>query len=138
MDSGFVVTPEDLKEEATAEMIVRYDIAYAVSVLSGYLMNPNREVIDSARLVVRYLLKTKDFKIVWSTEEGEISDDRINRMWDAVDASFASDPITRRSHPGFLIFNNRGCISWKSGLQKLVTLSSCESEFVGLCSAVVG
>ena len=153
MDSGFVVTPEDLKEEATADMVseyrsligslgfaattVRYDIAYAVSVLSRYLMNPNRKVIDAAKRVVRYLLKTKDFKIVWSTEEGEISADRINRMWGAVDASFASDPITRRSHSGFLIFNNGGCISWKSGLQKLVTLSSCESEFVGLCSAVV-
>ena len=153
MDSGFVVTPEDLKEEATAEMMseyrsligslgfaattVRYDIAYAVSVLSRYLMNPNRKVIDAAKRVVRYLLKTKDFKIVWSTEEGEISSDRVNKMWGAVDASFASDLVTRRSHSGFLIFNNGGCISWKSGLQKLVTLSSCESEFVGLCSAVV-
>ena len=153
MDAAFVVTPEDLKEEPTEEMMteyrsligsigfaattVRYDIAYAVSTLSRYLMKPNSKVIEAAKRVVRYLLKTKDFCITWSTEEGDIDPERINRIWGAVDASFASDPITRRSHSGFLIFNNGGCISWKSGLQKMVTLSSCESEFVGLCGAVV-
>jgi len=153
MDDGFVITPEDLKTEPTEEMLseyrsligsigfaattVRYDIAYAVSILSRHLMRPNQKVIDAAKRVIRYLMKTRDFKITWSTEESEIAPDRVNRMWGAVDASFAADPITRRSHSGFLIFNNGGCISWKSGLQKMVTLSSCESEFVGLCSAVV-
>ena len=153
MDSGFVITPEDLKEEPTPEMLtefrsligsigfaattVRYDVAYAVSVLSRYLMRPNQKVIEAAKRVIRYLLKTRDFKITWSTEEGDIAANRIDRMWGAVDASFAADPITRRSHSGFIIFNNGGPISWKSGLQKMVTLSSCESEFVGLCGAVV-
>ena len=28
-------------------------------------------------------------------------------------------------------------MSWKSGLQKMVTLSSCESEFVALCSVIL-
>ena len=127
-----------VKEEPTEEMMteyrsligsigfaattVRYDIAYAVSTLSRYLMKPNSKVIEAAKRVVRYLLKTKDFCITWSTEEGDIDPERINRIWGAVDASFASDPITRRSHSGFLIFNNGGCISWKSGLQKMVCL----------------
>ena len=153
MDAGFVVTPEDLEEKATPEMLteyrsligsigfaattVRYDIAYAVSVLSRYIMRPNAKVIEAAKRVIRYLLKTRDFKITWSTQKGDIAPERINRIWGAVDASFASDPVTRRSHSGFLIFNNGGAISWKSGLQKMVTLSSCESEYVGLCGAVV-
>jgi len=50
------------------------------------------------------------------------------------DASCASDVITRRSHGGYMLFSNGGCDSWKSGLQKTVTMSSCESEFVALCS----
>ena len=33
-----------------------------------------------------------------------------------------------------MLFSNGGCDSWKSGLQKTVTMSSCESEFVALCS----
>ena len=153
MHQGFVITPEDLAEEVSEEdkslyrsligsigfaaTTVRYDIAYAVSTLSRYLMNPNKKVIEAAKRVVRYLLGTKDFKITWSVNPDDIDSDRVDKIWGAVDASFASDPITRRSHSGFLIFNNGGCISWKSGLQKLVTLSSCESEYVGLCSAVV-
>lgn len=36
-----------------------------------------------------------------------------------------------------MLFLNGGCVSWKSGLQKMVTLSSCESEFVALCSAIL-
>ena len=38
-----------------------------------------------------------------------------------------SDGKTRRSHGGYILFLNGGCVSWKIGLQKIVTLSSCES-----------
>lgn len=31
---------------------------------------------------------------------------------------------------------NNGAVSWKSGLQSIVTLSSCEAEYVALCSEV--
>jgi hypothetical protein len=31
---------------------------------------------------------------------------------------------------------NNGAVSWKSGLQSIVTLSSCEVEYVALCSEV--
>ena len=96
-----------------------------------------RCVIAAAERVIRYLIKTKDFKITWSTDEEKIDEDKVNRIWGAVDASFASDPITRRSHGGFIVFNNGGAISWKSGLQKMVTLSSCESEYVALCAATM-
>jgi hypothetical protein len=54
----------------------------------------------------------------------------------AVDASFAADAMTRRSHGGYINFINSGPVSWKSGLQPIVTLSSCESEYVALCAEV--
>ena len=38
---------------------------------------------------------------------------------------------------GICFFLNGGCISWKSGLQKMMTLNSCESQFVALCSAIL-
>ena len=63
--------------------------------------------------------------------------DKKNKLWGAADASYASDVITRRSHGGYMLFLNGGCVSWKSDLQKMVTLSSCESEFVALCSAIL-
>lgn len=35
------------------------------------------------------------------------------------------------------MFMNGGAISWKSGLQPLVTMSSCEAEFVSLCNLIL-
>ena len=153
MDAGFNITPEDVLEEPTEEMrqefrsligsigfasiAVRWDIAYSVSVLSRYLMKPNKKVIEAAKRVVQYLVATRDFYIRWTTDENVIPKEMLNVLWGAVDASYASDVITRRSHGGFLVFMNGGVVSWKSGLQKMVTLSSCESEFVALCSAVL-
>ena len=153
MSDGFVILPEDLSEEPTeameaefrsligslsfAAITVRWDIAYAVSVLSRYLMKPNKKVIGEARRVVKYLMGTRDFKITWSTSPGKLKREEVNRLWACADASFAADVITRRSHGGYIVFLNGGPISWKSGLQKLVTLSTCESEFVTLCSAIL-
>ena len=76
-------------------------------------------------------------KIRWTAEEDKVPADKRNKLWGAADASYASDVITLRSHGGYMLFLNGGCVSWKSGLQKMVTLSSCESEFVALCSAIL-
>ena len=46
------------------------------------------------------------------------------------------DAMTGKSHGGFINFVNNGALSWKSGLQSIVTLSSCEAEYVMLRSAV--
>jgi hypothetical protein len=157
MDAGFAVMPEDLREEHSAEemaametefrsmigslafasVTIRWDIAYSVSVLSRYLMKPNRKVIAAARRVIQYLMTMRDLKIRWTSEEDKVPTDKRNKLWGAADASYASDVITRRSHGGYMLFLNGGCVSWKSGLQKMVTLSSCESEFVALCSAIL-
>jgi hypothetical protein len=157
MDAGFAVMPEDLREEHSAEemaametefrsmigslafasVTIRWDIAYSVSVLSRYLMKPNRKVIAAARRVIQYLMTMRDLKIRWTSEEDKVPADKRNKLWGAADASYASDVITRRSHGGYMLFLNGGCVSWKSGLQKMVTLSSCESEFVALCSAIL-
>ena len=153
MDAGFMITPEDIREDPTPEMeaefrsligsiafasiTVRWDVAYSVSVLSRYLMRPNKKVIAEAKRVIRYLKSTRDFKIRWTTEPEFVPAELKNVLWSAVDASYAADVITRRSHGGYLVYLNGGCVSWKSGLQKMVTLSSCESEFVALCSVIL-
>ena len=49
-----------------------------------------------------------------------------------VDTGFATDTDTRRSVTGYLIYFCDALIAWKSRLQKNVTLSSKEGEYVGL------
>ena len=46
------------------------------------------------------------------------------------------DNMTRRSHADYLNFMNHSAVSWKNGQQLIVTLSSCEAEYLGLCAAV--
>jgi hypothetical protein len=47
------------------------------------------------------------------------------------------DPITRRSHAGFVTFNNHWLISWRSKLHSLVTLSSAEAEYTALTDDMI-
>jgi len=48
------------------------------------------------------------------------------------DADYAEDKETRKSTTGYIFLNGNSPISWKSQLQKCVTLSTVEAEFVSL------
>ena len=157
MEPGFMVHESDLEEldkmdRATREKLeeelrsivgsvgyattaLRYDAAYAVSVLSRYLTKPCKKVMDAARRVVAWMYQTKDFELTWSTESVEDEGDH-HRLYASADSSFAMDVMTRRSHGGYICFLNGGPVAWKSGLQQIVTLSSCEAEYVAVCAAV--
>jgi len=50
------------------------------------------------------------------------------RGW--VDADWAGDTDTRRSHTAYILMMNGGPISWKSRRQDNVSLSTSEAEFV--------
>lgn len=152
MEPGFVLTAEDFIEEPTEAMItemrsligsigycataVRFDISHAVSVLSRHLARPCHKALDAAKRIIKYLAWTRDFAIQWTSSEEEERQGSANTVIGAVDASFAMDTMTRKSHGGFINFVNNGAVSWKSGLQSIVTLSSCEAEYVALCSEV--
>ena len=57
---------------------------------------------------------------------------RLFRLKGVVDTGFATDVDTRRSVTGYLIYFCDALIAWKSILQKNVTLSSTEGEYVRL------
>ncbi len=97
------------------------------------LVKPCNKVVLAAKRVIKYLRCTRDMTIIWSAQ----SDSTVNwKLTGSVDASFANCQMTRRSHGGWINFLKRGPVSWKSGLQPIVTLSSCESEYVVLSMEV--
>jgi hypothetical protein len=53
-----------------------------------------------------------------------------NTLWGWVDADWAGDTATRRSHTGYVLMLNGGAISWKSRRQDNVSLSTSEAEYV--------
>jgi hypothetical protein len=115
---------------------VRFDISHAGSVLRRHLARPCTKVIEAAKRIIKYLAGTRDFAVKWTSSALEEEQGSANVIRGAVDASFAMDAMTRKSHGGFITFVNNGAVSWKNGLQSIVTLSSCETEYVALCSEV--
>lgn len=58
---------------------------------------------------------------------------RVNEITAFADANWAEDRTDRKSNSGPLTSLNGGVISWCCRKQDLVTLSSCEAEYVALC-----
>jgi hypothetical protein len=152
MDAGFEIIESDFDIPPTEEMIslyrsligsigyaattVRFDVSYGLSVLSRFLAKPNDKLINAAKRIIKYLVKTKELGIVWKVTPEDRKAGFADVIFGAVDASFAMDPITRRSHAGFVTFNNHGLVSWRSKLQAIVTLSSAEAEYVALADMI--
>ena len=57
----------------------------------------------------------------------------VTQQW--VDADWAGDTNTRRSHTGYILMMYGGPISWKSRRQDNVSLSTSEAEFVAASQA---
>ena len=98
-------------------------------------MSPGQKHIDAAEYCLKYLAGTENLCIHYGrTKDGKIEDRQLNRLWGWVDADFAADLDTRRSHTGYVIMMKGGTISWKS-LKKSVSLSTAESEWYATSEA---
>jgi hypothetical protein len=104
----------------------RPDIAFSVGILARHMSNPTKHDYDLSKRVMRYLNGTREMKLTYN---------KIERIAGFSDASFADDKIDRTSTSGYVFMMNGGAISWRSGKQKTVTLSSMESEYVALNDA---
>ncbi|UYV75824.1 hypothetical protein LAZ67_13001446 [Cordylochernes scorpioides] len=106
----------------------RPDIAYAVGILSRYCDNYTREHWEAGKRVLRYLKSTKDFGITYRyTGKPLIA---------FSDASWASDIVDRKGVSGHLIILAGAPIIWRSTKQTVTALSTMESEYIALSSAV--
>ena len=97
------------------------DIAFSVSLLAQYMENPGRTHWEAVKQIFRYLLGTKDCKLVYGgTNNG------LEGYTDA-DGSLQEH---QHAISGYVFFMNGGAISWSSKKQTLVTLSTAESEYI--------
>ena len=82
--------------------------------------------MHAAEHVLSYLHGTWNQMIQYSRDSHE----NLNVLWGWVDADWAGDTDTRRSHTGYILMMNAGPISEKSQRQNIVSLSTSEAEFV--------
>jgi hypothetical protein len=102
-----------------AATLSRPDISYAISVLARYLRKPTDEHMNAAKRVLCYLKGTSKHGLAFT---GTVADD-LN-LQGFTDASWGDDIDSRKSTGGYLYKLCGGPISWKSGRQSIVTLSS--------------
>ena len=104
----------------------RPDIATAVSCCGKFAQNPGEQHWNALLLILRYLQGTRFLTLTL----GGIFDEFVLSTF--CDSDWASDQDNRRSRSGYIILMNGSPIHWSSKLQKSVSLSSTEAEYICL------
>lgn len=103
----------------------RPDIAFAVTKMAQFSVNPSQEHFDKALYICRYLAGTQNYALVFKGNSNE-------GLYAHTDSDWGSDPNTRKSQTGFFFKLADASISWKSHAQKTIALSSTEAEYMAL------
>ena len=107
----------------------RPDILYAVGLVSRYMENPITTHFKAAKRILRYIKGTIDFGLFYS-----ISNDF--KLVGYSDSDWGGDTDDRKSTSGFAFFMGNTAFTWMSRKQPIVTLSTCEAEYVAATSCV--
>ena len=113
---------------------VRYDISYAVTLLSRYSSKHNKNLWYHLKGILRYLNNQK--LVLFYKFNSNKKKDRTGNIHVFSDASYGDDETSKRSTIGNIVLWNEYIISWNSGKTKCVTLSTCESEFMSASEAI--
>ncbi|XP_050150594.1 uncharacterized mitochondrial protein AtMg00810-like [Malus sylvestris] len=107
----------------------RPDILYAVGLVSRYMENPTTTHLKTAKRILRYLKGTVNFGLFYSSSDNY-------KLVGYSDSDWAGDFDDRKSTTGFVFFMGDTAFTWMSKKQPIVTLSTCEAEYVAATSCV--
>ena len=110
-----------------AMMCIRPDIAHAVGVVSRFMSRPRKQHWEAVKWILRYLKGLLDICLYFTGAS--------LKLQGYVDADFAGDIDSRKSTTKFVFTLGGTVISWVSNLQKIVTLSTTEAEYVAASEA---
>ncbi|KAJ9567521.1 hypothetical protein OSB04_003487 [Centaurea solstitialis] len=111
-----------------AMICTRPDLAYAVSMVSGYMANPGKEHWKAVQWIFRYLKGTANLCLHFGRNSSGVLG--------YTDSDYGKDVDNRRSITRY-VFTLDGCaISWRAHLQPTVALSTTEAEYMAVSEAV--
>ncbi|KAK4704691.1 hypothetical protein P7C70_g1518, partial [Phenoliferia sp. Uapishka_3] len=111
----------------------RPDIAFAVSVVGRYSASPGVAHWTAVKRIFRYLAGTPFYGLIYRKVDGETVG-----LFDAFsDADHAGDHDSRKSTSGFVVRMAGAAISWLARLQKSVSISTTEAEYMGLSACAM-
>lgn len=128
--------PVDVTEFRSTVGSLRYlvhtcpDITFAVSYVSQFMEKPTMEHQAAVKHVLRYIAGMLRFGC-WFPKRTEEA-----HLIGFSDSDHGGNQDDRKSTSGAFLFLGSSPISWQSQKQKIVTLSSCEAEYVAGTSAV--
>jgi hypothetical protein len=108
----------------------RPDISYAVGLLARFMQEPRELHWRCVKRVLKYLNATQDYNLVFT----KCKTSEIN-LTGFTDSDYAGCIEDRKSTSGYIFKYGECVVSWKSFKQKTVSLSSTESEYIGLVAA---
>ncbi|XP_031272259.1 secreted RxLR effector protein 161-like [Pistacia vera] len=100
----------------------RPDIAYAISITSGYQFDLGEEHWVAVKNILKYLRRTKDLILTYLSFELKIDG--------YIYSNFKSNVNDRKSTSGFIFLCNRGAASWKSSKQATTIDSTTEAKYI--------
>ncbi|XP_070034405.1 uncharacterized mitochondrial protein AtMg00810-like [Nicotiana tomentosiformis] len=106
---------------------IRSDILFAVVVVRRFMEAPTSTHLKVTRRILRYLKGTIDIGLFYS------SSNDFNLMG-FCGSDYVRDIDDRKSTTGFVFFLGDSVISWSSKKQSIVTLSTCEAEYIAATS----
>ncbi|RVW99370.1 Retrovirus-related Pol polyprotein from transposon TNT 1-94 [Vitis vinifera] len=105
----------------------RPDIAHVVRVVSRFMSRPGKQHWEAVKWILRYLKGSLDTCLCFIGAS--------LKLQGYVDPDFVGDIDNRKSTTGFVFTLGGTSISWALNLQKIVTLSTIEAEYVATIEA---
>ena len=105
----------------------RPDIAYVVGVVSRFMSNPGEAHWAAVKWILRYLRGTSKLCLCFG------NGDYVLQGY--TDADYAGDRNSRKFPLGYLVTFAGGAVSWQSRLQKCISLSKTEAEYIAAAEA---
>jgi hypothetical protein len=111
------------------------DLSFSVGYVSRFMEEPHEEHLAAVKHILRYISGTKTHGVFYPRKK-----EGGTRLLGYTDSDLVGDLNSRRSTSGVLFFLNDSPVSWQSVKQRVVTLSSCEVEYIaaatGACQGV--
>ncbi|XP_039851422.1 secreted RxLR effector protein 161-like [Panicum virgatum] len=106
------------------------DIGFAVGYVSRFMAEPREVHLAAVKHLLRYVAGTCGYELVYPRRNTEALE-----LIGFSDSDMAGDVDGRQSTTGMLFFLGACPISWQSMNQKVVTLSTCEAEYIAAATA---
>jgi len=107
----------------------RPDIAFAVTQMAKFTSNPSDEHLNQAMYILRYLVGTRDYALVFDGN----SDEGLHTFCNSSYGDDCSEPDRmRRLTQGYFFKLADVSIKWHSHMQKMIATSSTAAEYMAL------